>query len=83
MKFLSAILLFLLCFLSQPLQATEPVWQHQLDGSVSGKPLVTDQGIYVAAGHSLYQFSSDGQLLNRTEFSHQLYATPVVYQDAC
>lgn len=81
MKLLAALVLCLLSFLSQPLQAAEPLWQHQLDGPVSGKPLVIEQGIYVAAGYSLYQFRPDGQLLNRTEFSHRLYATPVPYQD--
>ncbi|ALS97037.1 PQQ-binding-like beta-propeller repeat protein [Lacimicrobium alkaliphilum] len=80
MKSLSALLLLLLYFLSAPLQATEPSWQHQLDGPVSGKALVTEQGIYVAAGHTLYQFNDQGQVLNRTGFSHKLYATPVAHQ---
>lgn len=33
----------------------------------------------MAAGHTLYRFSAEGQLLNRTGFSHKLYAKPVAY----
>lgn len=53
MKFLSALILLLLYFLSQPLQATEPLWQHQLDGPVSGKPLVTEQDLCGGWSHTL------------------------------
>ncbi|GGD61410.1 outer membrane protein assembly factor BamB family protein [Lacimicrobium alkaliphilum] len=81
MKLLYAVVAYLLCLLATPLNAAEPLWQHQLDGPISGQPLVTERGIYVTANKSLYQFSAGGELLERLDFSSRLYATPVAYQD--
>jgi hypothetical protein len=80
-RIIKALLPLLIICAHSALSAAEIRWQFEAGGRIIGKPTITENGIYVAGGNTLFALSLDGEELWRRELAGDIAASITVGEE--
>ncbi|GAB3013085.1 outer membrane protein assembly factor BamB family protein [Bowmanella dokdonensis] len=73
-------LCWLFCLLFPLAVEAELLWEYQSGGPVTAPPLITNKGLFLAAGQAVHHLDKRGALLNRLPLDEDVRSTPVIHQ---